>query len=202
VEISTNTLKTINTTDKEIDVIIVDPFTIAENAKFWLEQLKLNHLKSKIIVLTNNLDLDLIMSSIEKGLYAYFSKDDCPNELKNVMNDLDNHQFVEKTYFSQEVKKFLVNNSKTKIDNFSTLSKRELEILKLICEERTNVEISQILNLSVRTVESHRRRMIEKTESKSIIGVILTALRFKHDAYKVLWETKYVKQLKLYQKAQ
>ncbi len=61
----------------------------------------------------------------------------------------------------------------------SFFSKRECTILSLIGKGKTNKEASEILNLSYRTIESHRRRMIEKLGCKNIIPVILFALEKK-----------------------
>ncbi|OFX17262.1 MAG: hypothetical protein A2033_00325 [Bacteroidetes bacterium GWA2_31_9] len=57
-----------------------------------------------------------------------------------------------------------------------TLSDREIEILKLIVSEFSSFEIAEKLNISVRTVDSHRRNIIEKTGVKSLIGLYKYAL--------------------------
>ena len=67
-------------------------------------------------------------------------------------------------------------------DNFekpekTKFSRRELEVLELVCKERTNTEIARLLGVSIRTVETHRRKMVEKTGSKSMIGVIVAAVQ-------------------------
>ena len=56
------------------------------------------------------------------------------------------------------------------------LSKREIEILKLICEENTNKEIAEKLFISPRTVEGHRNRILDKTNSKNTVGLVIFAI--------------------------
>ena len=56
------------------------------------------------------------------------------------------------------------------------LTQRELEILKLICEEYSTIEIAEKLFISPRTVETHRKHILQKTEVKSIVGLIKFAI--------------------------
>ena len=58
-----------------------------------------------------------------------------------------------------------------------TFSRRELDIIHLTCKQFTNKEIAGILDLSLRTIESHKERMLQRVESKNFLGVILYALR-------------------------
>ena len=57
------------------------------------------------------------------------------------------------------------------------ISARELDVIKLACREFSSSEIAEKLFLSVRTVEAHRKRIMEKTQSKNFIGVVLFILR-------------------------
>jgi DNA-binding CsgD family transcriptional regulator len=57
------------------------------------------------------------------------------------------------------------------------LTKREREILTLIAEERTSVDISSILGISIRTVETHRKNLTRKTGSVSPAGLVKYAIR-------------------------
>jgi DNA-binding CsgD family transcriptional regulator len=60
-----------------------------------------------------------------------------------------------------------------------TLTKRETEILKLILEEISTLEISKRLNLSKRTVDTHRCNILRKTRSSNLIGLFKYALKNK-----------------------
>ena len=56
-------------------------------------------------------------------------------------------------------------------------SERELEILDLICREFTAPEIAEKLEISPRTVEGHRRKLLEKSGTKNIAGLVVFALK-------------------------
>ena len=59
------------------------------------------------------------------------------------------------------------------------LSKRELEITKLITLEYSNDEIASHLDISKRTVETHRKNIFKKTKVKSIVGLVMLAFKSK-----------------------
>lgn len=59
------------------------------------------------------------------------------------------------------------------------LSKREVEITKLITLEYNNDEIASHLQISKRTVETHRKNIIKKTKVKSIVGLVVLAFKNK-----------------------
>ena len=56
-------------------------------------------------------------------------------------------------------------------------TRREIEVLKLISEEKTNEEIAHNLNISISTVESHKRSMFRKNGVHSSLGLIKEALK-------------------------
>ena len=59
----------------------------------------------------------------------------------------------------------------------SRLTTREKEILLLILEEHTSQTIADMLNLSVRTIETHRKHIINKTNTKTLIGLFKLAIK-------------------------
>ena len=59
----------------------------------------------------------------------------------------------------------------------ASLTKRELEILSLIAQELTSGQIANYLNISITTVESHRRNMFRKLEVQSVVGLVIEALK-------------------------
>lgn len=60
---------------------------------------------------------------------------------------------------------------------FQTLSKREIEIVRLITQELSNNDIAERLEISKRTVETHRKNIFKKTKVKSAIGLVLLAVK-------------------------
>jgi DNA-binding CsgD family transcriptional regulator len=67
-------------------------------------------------------------------------------------------------------------NNKSKLDS-GFLTSRELEVLQLICDQKTTIEIGEKLFISPRTVEGHRNNLLLKTESRNIAGLVVFAIQ-------------------------
>ncbi len=76
-------------------------------------------------------------------------------------------------YDSNVLKRILseVKDRKNQRD-LSVLTEREIDVLKLIIQEKTSKEIAEQLNISKQTVDTHRKRIMQKTEVKGIIGLV------------------------------
>jgi LuxR family transcriptional regulator, transcriptional regulator of spore coat protein len=59
----------------------------------------------------------------------------------------------------------------------ASLTKREMEVLSLIAQELTSEQIANYLNISIPTVESHRRNMFKKVQVSSVVGLVIEALK-------------------------
>lgn len=68
---------------------------------------------------------------------------------------------------------------KTNTKVIDILSRREVEIIKLITQEFSNEDIAAHLAISKRTVETHRKNIFKKTKVKSIVGLVMLAIKSK-----------------------
>jgi len=59
------------------------------------------------------------------------------------------------------------------------LSQKEIDVIQLVCEEMTNKEIADRLNLSIRTIEGYRDRILEKIGARNSAGIVVYAIRNK-----------------------
>jgi DNA-binding NarL/FixJ family response regulator len=88
-----------------------------------------------------------------------------------------------KTFFSPEITKMLMEDYVREIrtrgadDSYDLLTSREKEILQLLVELKSNKEIAHVLNLSLYTIETHRRNLHEKLNLHSLPELILYAVR-------------------------
>ncbi len=127
--------------------------------------------KLKIIVLTMFEEDEYIRKSITAGVQGYLIKNIDQKTLKTAL------QYVldGRSYFSNELMPFFtreLNEITQSTKNNIKLSKRELEILKLICEGFSNSEIAEKLFISIRTVNNHRANLKTKTKSKNTAALI------------------------------
>ena len=130
-----------------------------------------------VIALSMHDDATHIMEMIEAGATGYLLKNVNDTELLGAIRAVS----MGKMYFSQEVSDtitaYAVNKQRKQEQAEEVkLTDRELEILKLISEEMSNAQIAAALFISERTVETHRKNMLRKTNNKTIVGLLKYAL--------------------------
>jgi two-component system, NarL family, invasion response regulator UvrY len=147
-----------------------------ETAKWIAKHLPL----AKVLVLSMFDDEKSIIKMIRYGAKGYILKDSEPQELEAALHDV-----VHKGYhYSDLVNGKLIHavnilGEEENIDVHINLSGRELEFLKLTCSEMTYKEISNIMYLSVRTVEGYRDNLFTKLNLKTRVGLVLYAIKHK-----------------------
>ena len=126
-----------------------------------------------ILVLSMYGETEYYNTMIDIGVKGFILKDVDNKELEDSINKVISGG----TYFSQEL---LLNLIKNKSFNENIiLTKREKEVLELICKGYSNQQISDQLFISQRTVERHRSNLLLKTDSKNSISLVLYAIRHK-----------------------
>lgn len=84
-----------------------------------------------------------------------------------------------KEYYDEKVITYILSNKyKAIYENIRSLSKRELEIIDCIMDDMTNDEIAEKYVLSVRTVNAHKRNILQKMKARSLVGVTKTMLTY------------------------
>lgn len=127
----------------------------------------------KILVLSMFGEEEYYNTMIDLGVKGFILKDVGNNELKEAIRKINDGG----TFFSSELLLRLIKN-KPEIEHVS-LTSREHEVLKLICEGHSNHQISEMLFISQRTVERHRASLLEKTNSKNSISLVVNAIKNK-----------------------
>lgn len=132
----------------------------------------------KILALSMYNDDKYIIDMIKAGASGYLLKNAEPEEIIEAIRMVHQKGFYFNDHLSGTlVKELLGNHDQCANPAVVDLNDREIQVLKLICEECTNVEIADKLFLSVRTVEGYRTRLFEKIGSKNIAGLVMYAVR-------------------------
>lgn len=168
---------------KKPDVLLMDirmPELDGINA---IELLRKEHDDIKIIVLTMYDDQQTISKMMENGANAYLTKTTDPDEIYHAIVTCMNEDF----YFNQ-----LVNNAvmgkllqkKSVRRQFGanapiTFNEKELKILQLLGDDKTTTEISKIVFLSPRTIETIRQNMKNRVGARTIGGLLVYGMRHK-----------------------
>lgn len=138
------------------------------------------HPAAKIIALTQHDDIEYILEFLKVGGLGYILKTANKNELIEAITTVH----IGSKYISASISKILVenlifSNKKEGSEKEIPLTKREVEIIKLISDDLTNNAIAEKLNISLRTVETHRRNLMQKLDVKSTVALIRWALQHK-----------------------
>lgn len=132
----------------------------------------------KIIALTSYDSKSFIANMIDIGAVSYIVKNATPQELIRTIQEVASNGFYYNDTVMKIIKDTVLNakNNKSKLDS-SFLTARELEVLQLICDQKTTVEIGEMLFISPRTVEGHRNNLLLKTGSRNIAGLVVFAIQ-------------------------
>ncbi len=142
------------------------------------ELLKKKYPDLRIIILSSHYKSSVLGYMIKLGVSAFLPK----NSSKAVFIEAIENVYKNGMYFTKEDHEMLLSymntpaKKKSLFDNDETLSPREKDVVKLICQEKTNQEIADILFLSPRTVESHRQRILDKIGARNTVGIVIYAI--------------------------
>ena len=161
------------------DVIIMDlkmPFMDGMEAT---QVIRKKYPQIKIVVVSMYDDDKFIIHLMELGANGYLFKNAEPDEIRKAIHSVHENGY----YFNDIVNKALLKklvlkgNIKPSFNQNVELTERELEVLKLICEEKTAAEIGKEIFLSPRSVEGIRQRLIEKVGVRNTAGLVMFAAK-------------------------
>jgi len=134
----------------------------------------------KVLALSMHNEDKYIVDMMKAGASGYLLKNAEPEEIIEAIQTVYDKGF----YFNEHLSVTLIKQlagpgsyadgaGQQQID----LNDREIEVLRLVCQEHSNQEIADKIFLSVRTVEGYRARLFEKTGSKNLVGLVIFAIK-------------------------
>jgi len=164
--------------EQPADLVLMDINMPEMNGIETTKAIQKAHPKTKVLALTMHEDDNHIISMLEAGASGYLLK---TSDLKTLENAIE-QVHAGRTYFPPEVAQaVLQRHVKQKPTHGNSknvrLTKREKEILRLITEGLTNPEIGEKLFISKRTVDAHRRNLLDKLQAKNTAGLIMYAVK-------------------------
>lgn len=163
----------------DIDVLLLDVHLPDIEEEELLKKLRQLRPDLKVLYLTIMRGTRYIHKLVKYDVQGYLLKNASIEELKTALSTIASGQ----KYFSKEINildteqdfRHTITIEDKKVDEI--LSKREIEILTLICKEYSNSEIADKLFLSVSTVETHRKNLIAKLGVNNTVGLVKFALK-------------------------
>ena len=135
--------------------------------------------RTGIVILSMHSDESYVMKALMAGARGYLLKDSAESDIVNAIRAVNEG----KAYFSPEINRMLVDDHLRTLqqrgveDPYDLLTDREREILQLLAEGHTGKEIAADLSVSVYTVETHRRNILQKLNLHSVADLILYSVR-------------------------
>lgn len=167
--------------ESEADIVLSDLNMPIMDGLELTEAVVKNHPNTKVIILTMLDEPHYIKKLMGSGAEGYLFKNSGVEEVVTAIEKV----YRGDTYMSDEVTdklaQYVIRRKKSNPDHSKfgysvDLTKRELEVLELIIKEYSNQEIADKLFISVRTVDAHKRNLIEKTGSRNLAGLVMYAI--------------------------
>ncbi len=162
------------------DVSLIDISIPELNGIEVIKRIKKQNNKIKILVITMHFDPYYIINSFKAGADGYILKEDSFELLIDAIKDV----YFGKKFLSPSIKeenfidKIYIKSNKDKITD-NILSPREVEILQMIAEGLTSQKIAENLCISVKTVDTHRKKIMQKLGIHNTAGLVKYAIKHK-----------------------
>jgi DNA-binding NarL/FixJ family response regulator len=160
--------------EKKPDFIISDYKMEGMNGLELLIKIKEKELDCKFLVISMIDEAAIIETLIKYGVDGFVSKESPKEEIIEAVKHIQDGR----KYYCRNTQEVLKQFRRLKNDTVF-LSKRELEILKMVVAEKKNQEIASDLNISVSTIETHKKNLIKKLGVKGSVGLVRYALEKK-----------------------
>lgn len=164
-------MKEIN--EKKPDIVLLDLNLPDTNGIEVIKQIRKNEIKTQVLVISMLIDPLIVSKALEAGANGFIPKNTSIEELSSALQHLQNGQPFISDSMRKEIEQIQISTySNNGFQDNNDLSKRELEIIKLIAEGLTNAEIAQQLFISPLTVKTHRTNILRKLELPNTASLV------------------------------
>jgi DNA-binding NarL/FixJ family response regulator len=159
------------------DVLILDYQMPGKSGLDLVTDIRKTNEEIKILVLSMHQEEPRILQMMEAGANGYLLKTCKPSEVIEAIKHVTLHDYYFNETVSITMLKSILRSSGRRSKNNPALTENEIKVLRLICEEKTTAEISNLVFLSSRTVEGIRMGMMDKLGVKNVAGLVVFAFR-------------------------
>jgi DNA-binding NarL/FixJ family response regulator len=171
-------LKTLGTAAILPEVLLLDLKMQGMDGIEVTERLKENYPGIKVIVISSHYQKAFMGFMLKTGVSAFLPKGISPVALVDIIRIVHRQGY----YFKEDQLEVLreqipAKSPKPVLQEEALLSEREIEVLRLICQQKTAKEIGEMLFISQRTTEGHKTNLFTKTGAKNIAGLVIYAIQ-------------------------
>lgn len=167
--------------EKHPDVAVLDISMPELNGLEATRQIKKALPRTEILIFTMHEDEQLVRDVLAAGARGYLLKTDLGRHIVAAIEALLQHKPFFTSHVSETMLESFLRQANSPEDSppKGVITGREREIIQLLAEGKSNKKISAMLNISVKTVETHRAAIMRKIGAKSIVDVVRYAVRNK-----------------------
>ena len=163
--------------NQNVDIIFSDINMPRMDGIQFCKRLKKLQIETPVVMLSMYEDANIIKESFNHGAVGYLSKNSDRDEIiKALTNCLNGKEFVNKNLLKEDK---ISSVNKDKYQTKYSLSTREREVLGHILNDEKNSVIADLLNISKRTVETHRKNIMVKLDVKTPVALAQLAIKYK-----------------------
>ena len=164
--------------NNSVDVVLLDLEMPVLDGMCTMKRMREEFPRVKVIVLSMHSEEKFIVHLMELGANGYVLKTAEPDEIEDAIHAVATTGYHFSPMVSRVMLHGLVKKEKLRptFDEVDPLTERELDVLRLICEELTTTEIAGKLFLSPRTVEGYRNNILQKIGARNTAGIVVYAM--------------------------
>jgi len=159
------------------DLILMDISMPQLNGVEATQRITDQHPDVRVIVLSMHAGEEHVLRALRAGASGYVLKGSAPRELELAIDAVSRGQIFLSPAISKQILETYLNRSEDKGTGLNQLTPRQREILQLIAEGHSSKQIAQMLDTSVKTIESHRASLMDRLDIHDIAGLVRYAVR-------------------------
>lgn len=161
------------------EVILMDIDMPNKNGFEACKEINLKFPEVSIIFLTNHISKKFIETAILAGGNGYLAKDSDIETIVEAIHEVKQNGYYYNEFWTIDLIKNLLKNGKIKhqFDDNIELTTREIEVLRAICQEKTDAQIGELLFISPLTAESYRKSLLKKVGVRKAVGLAIFAVK-------------------------
>ena len=165
------------------DILLLDIDMPEMDGLELLKIVKDSHPIIKVIMLSMHSELVYVENAIQLGASGYVRKGGVSEDIFKAIEMVSKFNFFLDDVVLKELEEKRKHETKNNSVSNLALTIREMEVLRLICKEKTTKQIADILDASVKSVEYNRACLFKKTDSISVVGLVYYAIKNNLDWY-------------------